>query len=110
MVELKPLPTDEILTAAWYSQDSTRTITIDLGISGNKLEAAWRRLKREGKLPLEPRQVGRPQPPITDHDGRPSVDGKWFGDPLLAELTEKHGNDNETGVRADIYPGLKVRR
>jgi hypothetical protein len=106
---LPPPPDDEILIAAWHSQDSTRAIADELGLSGHQLDSIWRRLKRERKLPMASRQVGRPQPPIVNYDidGRPSVHGKWFGDLLLDALRAAHGNDNETGVRADLCAGLK---
>jgi hypothetical protein len=48
----KPLPADErTLIEMWHGPNSTAAIAADLGIKGSELDLAFRRLKREGKLP-----------------------------------------------------------
>src|SRR5262245_23285251 len=99
---------EAVLVRRWHGHESVKDIADDLKLKPHELERRWRQLKREGKLPDGPRQYNRPQPPIdTDrHDGRPSVDGAWYDDPLLAALQREHGMDG----RPDIFPGLKKRR
>jgi hypothetical protein len=105
-----PLPADEeALIEAWLGPESTAVIAGNLGIKGSELDSAWRRLKREGKLPRHSRQGarGRIEPlasterPAADEDGSAA---------LLEALIQVHGDDNETGERADLYPGSHKRR
>ena len=108
----KPLPADEkTLIEAWLGPNSTAAVAADLGIKGSDLDLAFRRLKREGKLPKHSRQGARgarsiepPQAndrPCADEDGSAA---------LLEALIKVHGDDNETGERRDIYPGSERRR
>src|SRR5215472_5853341 len=93
------LPTDEELVRAWHGPDSTAEIASEFGVKGNWLESAFRRLKREGRLPNVSRQLaanGRMQP-----SDRPADIGA--DDRLLAKLVEHHSQDNDTGVRADLF-------
>jgi hypothetical protein len=98
----KPLPADEkTLIEMWHGPNSTAY----LGIKGSDLDLAFRRLKRDGKLPRLSRQqvhqaVASSDRPAADEDSSAA---------LLEALIRVHGNDNETGERADIYPGYKRR-
>ena len=103
----KPLPADEkTLIEMWHGPNSTAAIAADLGIKGSELDLAFRRLKNEGKLPRCSRQQGSNHQaesgdrPAADEDGSAA---------LLEALIRVHGNDNETGERADLYPGCKRR-
>ena len=102
----KPLPADEkTLIEAWHGPNSTAAIAADLGIKGSELDLAFRQLKRDGKLPRCSRQavhqaVASSDRPAADEDGSAA---------LLEALIRAHGEDNETGERADIYPGCKRR-
>ena len=102
----KPLPADErTLIEAWHGPNSTAAIAADLGIKGSHLDLVFRQLKREGKLPRLSRQqvhqaVASSDRPAADEDGSAA---------LLEALIRVHGNDNETGERADLYPGCKRR-
>jgi len=102
----KPLPADEkTLIEAWHGPNSTAAIAADLGIKGSELDYAFRQLKREGKLPKQSRQGARgtylestapSDRPAADEDGSAA---------LLEALIKAHGDDNETGERADLFPG-----
>src|SRR5215831_19604694 len=102
---LKPLPAHEkTLIEVWHGPHSTAAIAADLGIKGSELELAFRRLKRENKLPRCSRQrvhqaAASSDRPCADEDGSAA---------LLEALIRVHGNDNETGERADLFPGLSV--
>ena len=103
---LKPLLTNEkTLIEAWHSPHSTAAIAAGLGIKGSELDLAFRQLKREGKLPRLSRQqrveaIASSDRPAADEDGSAA---------LLEALIRVHGDDNETGERADLYPGCKRR-
>ena len=97
---------EKTLIEAWHGPHSTAAIAADLGIRGNELERAFRKLKQEGKLPRLSRQAIHQIPassdrPCADEDG-PAA--------LLELLIRHHGNDNETGERADLFPGYKNGR
>ena len=100
----KPLPTDEkTLVEAWHGRDSTAAIAAHLGIKGSELDLEFRRLKQEGLLPRCSRQqahqtIASSDRPCADEDGSAA---------LLELLIRHHGNDNETGERADLFPGCK---
>jgi len=104
---LKPLLTDEkTLIEAWHGPHSTASIAADLGIKGSELELAFRKLKQEGKLPRLSRQAVHQAEASSD---RPAADEDGSA-PLLELLIQHHGNDNETGERADLFPGCKNGR
>jgi hypothetical protein len=110
-VTRKPFAADEeALIEAWHGPESTASIAGNLGIKGSELDSAWRRLKREGKLPRHSRQGarGRIEPPLASSE-RPAAD-EYGSAALLEALIQVHGNDNETGERADLYPGSHKRR
>jgi len=72
-------------------------------IKGSELDLAFRRLKQEGLLPRCSRQqahqtIASSDRPCADEDGSAA---------LLELLIRHHGNDNETGERADLFPGCK---
>jgi hypothetical protein len=103
------LPADEkILIEAWHSQASTQAIAADLGIKGSDLDLAFRRLKREGKLPKCSRQRVHQRSEAVEPSDRPVADESGSA-ALLEALIKVHGNDNETGERADLYPGSGTR-
>ena len=94
------------LIEAWHGPNSTAAIVADLGIRGSELDLAFRRLKREIKLPRCSRQqvhqaVASSDRAAADEDGSAA---------LLEALIKAHGDDNETGERRDIYPGNERRR
>ena len=107
----RPLPADEqALIEAWHGPESTAEVALDLGIKGSELDYAWRRLKREGKLPPSAsRQRAYAKAERTGEHERSSADDDASA-ALLDALFKVHGNDNETGERADIYPGLEKKR
>src|SRR5262245_51523017 len=93
------LPADDELIQAWHGPDSTAEIASEFGVKGSWLENAFRRLKREGRLPNASRQRaanGRTQP-----SDRPADIGA--DDRLLNMLIQIHGRDDETGVRSDLF-------
>jgi len=103
---LRPFPDDKTLIEAWYGPHSTAAVAADLGIRGNELERAFRKLKQEGKLPRLSRQAVHQATASSD---RPAADED--GSAALLELLIQHyGNDNETGERADLFPGYKNGR
>jgi len=76
---------DEELVRLWHTDETGHDIATGLGIEPRVLYAAWRRLKREDKLPRGDRyHRGNPPNPFTPFDGRPSVEGDKAEDPLLA--------------------------
>jgi hypothetical protein len=99
----KPLLVDETaLIAAWHGPNSTAEIASELNIRGSELDLAFRQLKREGKLPKQSRQTpASSDRPAADEDGSAA---------LLEALIRAHGEDNETGERADLYPGSERKR
>ena len=107
MSDSKPLLINETaLIEAWHGPSSTAAIAADLGVKGSELDLAFRRLKREGKLPKQSRQ--RAQQTTASSD-RPAADEDGSA-ALLEALIRAHGDDNETGERADLYPGCKRGR
>src|SRR5215831_6334747 len=63
----KPLPADEkTLIEAWHGPHSTAAIAANLGIKGDALERAFRKLKQEGKLPRLSRQAVHQAPASSD--------------------------------------------
>src|SRR5262249_39095890 len=101
---LRLLLTDEkTLIEAWHGPHSTAAIAADLGIKGDALERAFRKLKQEGKLPKLSRQAVHQ---ATTSGDRPAADEDGSA-ALLELLIRHHGNDNETGEHADLFPGCK---
>jgi hypothetical protein len=96
---------EKTLIEAWHSQASTQAIAADLGVKGSELDLAFRKLKREGKLPRCSRLGTRG---AYSSDDRPAADEDGSA-ALLEALIRAHGEDNETGERADIYPGSETR-
>src|SRR5262245_21705279 len=90
------LPADDELIQAWHGPDSTAEIASEFGVKGSWLENAFRRLKREGRLPNASRQLA-----ANESSDRPADIGA--DDRLLARLIEHHNRDNDTGVRADFF-------
>jgi len=91
---------DEYLVAMWHSKQSSATIVKDLNTTGHRLESAWRRLKREGKLP----QASRQHPtsgatPSREIEGRPDVYDTHDDDKLLSRLIKEFGPNG----RPDIF-------
>jgi len=106
----KLLPADErTLVEAWHGPNSTAAIAADLGIKGSDLDIAFRRLKREGKLPNHSRQGARGAHSSEPTSDRPAADEDG-STALLDALIKTHGDDNETGERADLYPGSERGR
>jgi hypothetical protein len=107
---LKPLPaTERTLIEAWHGPNSTAAIAADLGIKGSDLDLAFRQLKRAGLLPKQSRQIAQQRAETVDSSTRPAADEDGSA-ALLEALIRVHGNDNETGERADLYPGCKNGR
>jgi hypothetical protein len=101
------LSTDEkTLIEAWHGPNSTAAIAADLGVKGSELDLAFRRLKREGKLPKCSRQQAQRSEASSD---RPAADEDGSA-ALLEALIREHGNDDPSGERADIYPGSERKR
>jgi len=94
---------EKTLIEAWHGPHSTAAIAADLGIKGDALERAFRELKRNGKLPKLSRQAIHQSTASSD---RPAADEDGSA-ALLELLIQHHGDDNETGERADLFPGCK---
>jgi hypothetical protein len=104
------LPADErTLIEAWHGPNSTAAIAADLGVKGSELDLAFRQLKREGKLPRLSRQQVHQRTEAVASSDRPAADEDGSA-ALLEALIRVHGNDNETGERADLYPGSEKKR
>jgi transposase-like protein len=97
MINRPPLPADEtLLITAWYGGDSNAVIARTLGIKPSQLDSAWRRLKREGKVPNGARQPAGPARsarPVSDieHDNKPDIAARSHL--FLEKLKEVHGAD-----------------
>jgi hypothetical protein len=97
---------EKTLIEAWHGPNSTAAIAADLGVKGSELDLAFRKLKRESKLPKCSRQQAQRSEASND---RPAADEDGSA-ALLEALIRAHGNDNETGERADLYPGSEGKR
>ena len=103
MSDSKPLLINETaLIEAWHGPSSTAAIAADLGVKGSELDLAFRRLKREGKLPKLSRQQAQRSEASSD---RPAADEDGSA-ALLEALIREHGPDG----RADIYPRSERKR
>jgi hypothetical protein len=96
---------EKTLIEAWHGPSSTAEIASELNIKGSELDLAFRRLKREGKLPKYSRQQAQRSEASSD---RPAADEDGSA-ALLEALIRAHGNDDPSGERADIYPGSGTR-
>jgi hypothetical protein len=98
-----PLRADETVLIEAYRSDRLKVdIAYDLGLTPNQLEAAWRRLKAEGKLPNAARHsIGAKTMRAEDSSGHYDSDpGRHGSDELLALLKAEHG----AAGRPDIHP------
>src|SRR6516225_10417667 len=102
----KTMLPEKTLIEAWHGPNSTAAIAADLGVKGSELDLAFRRLKREGKLPKLSRQQAQRSEASSD---RPAADEDGSA-ALLEALIRAHGDDNKTGERADLYPGSERKR
>lgn len=82
---------DEQFIDAWHGNKPLMTIADDLNVEPKVIEAAWRRLKREERLPKRERPWLRREAE-GNADGRPSTAALGKGkDPLFAALWAHYG-------------------